>query len=67
MTIKRGISTEALGYAIGSKAASIRVRYCRTGSYYGIKPTKLPNGRLLWPEDSLDRLISAGTNEKSTN
>lgn len=28
---------------------SVRKRLCQTGSYFGIKPTKLPNGKLLWP------------------
>ncbi|WP_199671302.1 hypothetical protein [Salinisphaera sp. Q1T1-3] len=53
-----GLSTEALSRATGLKPESIRVRLCRTGSYYGIKPRKLPNGRLLWPADSVDRLLS---------
>ena len=44
-----GLTTESLANAIGAKAGSIRVRLCQTGSYFGIKPKKLPNGRLLWP------------------
>jgi len=28
---------------------SVRVRLCQTGSYFGIVPEKLPNGRLMWP------------------
>ena len=44
------ISTEAFGAAIGGiKPQSIRVQLCRTGSYFGIRPSKLPNGRLAWP------------------
>lgn len=31
------------------KPATVRTRYCLTGSYFGIVPNKLPNGRLLWP------------------
>jgi hypothetical protein len=31
------------------KAGSVRSRYCREGSYFGVKPHKLANGRLLWP------------------
>lgn len=52
------ITTEALASQIGIKPGSIRVRLCRTGSYFGLKPTKLPNGRLLWPGDALDRLAA---------
>lgn len=31
------------------KAQSVRARLCRTGSYFGIKPMKLMNGRTAWP------------------
>ncbi|MDZ7809987.1 MAG: hypothetical protein U5L11_07250 [Arhodomonas sp.] len=27
------------------------------GSYYGIRPGRLPNGRLLWPADTVERLL----------
>lgn len=32
------------------KAQSVRARFCRTGSYFGVKPKKLLNGRLAWPD-----------------
>lgn len=50
------LTTEVLANALGIKPQSIRVRLCRTGSYFGLRPTKLPNGRLDWPPDSLERL-----------
>lgn len=31
------------------KAQSVRARLCRTGSYFGVRPVKLANGRLAWP------------------
>jgi len=31
------------------KAQSVRARLCRTGSYFGVVPLKLANGRLAWP------------------
>ena len=31
------------------KAQSVRARLCRLGSYFGIVPMKLANGRLAWP------------------
>ena len=52
-----GLTTESLANAIGAKAGSIRVRLCQTGTYFGIKPKKLPNGRLLWPAGSVERLL----------
>lgn len=30
-------------------AQSVRARLCRTGSYFGVRPLKLANGRLVWP------------------
>lgn len=58
--IRRGISTAQLAEALGRKAAAIRTRLCQTGSFHGIRPWKLPGGRLLWPEDAVERLIAAG-------
>lgn len=31
------------------KPQTIHARYCRFGSYFGVLPTKLSNGRLRWP------------------
>lgn len=31
------------------KPQSVRARLCRTGSYFGVVPLKLANGRLAWP------------------
>lgn len=53
-------STESLASSLGLRPASIRVHLCRRGSYYGIVPDRLPNGRLLWPSDSVERLKALG-------
>ncbi len=52
-------TTEALADRLGIKPQSLRARVCRTGSYFGLRPLKLPNGRLLWPADSIERLKQA--------
>jgi len=31
------------------KGQSVRSRICRTGSYFGVVPRKLANGRLVFP------------------
>ena len=31
------------------KSQSVRARLCRTGSYFGVRPLKLANGRLAFP------------------
>lgn len=59
-THNHGFSTEGLATALGLRPASIRVHLCRRGSYYGLTPDRLPNGRLLWPSDSVERLKAQG-------
>ena len=51
------ISTEDLAKQAVTTPGTIRVRLCKFGSYFGIRPKKLPNGRLLWPADSINRLV----------
>lgn len=59
-----GLTTEALAESTGHKPQTLRAAYCRHGHWCGIRPAKLPNGRLLWPSDSIDRLL-IGNGEKS--
>ena len=59
-----GFSTESFAGSIGLKPASLRVHLCRYGSYYGLVPERLPNGRLLWPIDSIQKLEQLGRAEK---
>jgi hypothetical protein len=37
---------------------SVRKRYAKTGSYHGVRPLRLPNRRLLWPDNSIDSLVN---------
>lgn len=57
------LSTAELAALAKVKPTSIRVRLCETGSYFGLRPQKLPNGRLLWPADSLERLAAYRANK----
>jgi len=54
------MSTEQLAAALQLKAQSIRKRLSETGTYFCLRPTKLPNGRLIWPSDSVNKLMEAG-------
>ena len=54
------LTTTELASALGIKPESIRSHVYRHGAYYGIKPMKGPNRRLLWPADSIDRLLGKG-------
>jgi hypothetical protein len=51
-------TTEQLADFAHCKSNSIRSRLCLTGSFYGIKPIKLPSGRLLWPAAAVEALVS---------
>lgn len=37
---------------------TIRVNHSLHGHHLGIKPVKLPNGRLLWPTDEVMALLN---------
>lgn len=54
------VSTEELAAILAIDPQSIRKRHSVDGSYLGIRPTKLPNRRLLWPVADVKRLLSGG-------
>lgn len=43
---------------LGGKRASLNTSVYRRGDFCGIKPVKLPNGRLMWPADEVNRLLA---------
>ncbi|QGZ61080.1 DNA-binding protein [Paraburkholderia acidisoli] len=53
------LSTEELASHLTLRPQSIRKRYCQTGTYYSLRPVKLPNGRLMWPVNSIELLAKA--------
>lgn len=46
-------TTETLARRLGLRPQTLRAAICRNGHYYGLRPAKLPNGRLLWPDNAL--------------
>jgi len=54
------ITTETLSLKLGGRPRpqSIRAALCRNGHWCGLRPTKLPNGMLGWPDDSIERLLA---------
>ena len=48
-TQKYELSAEQFAALNQVKSQSVRARLCRTGSYFGVVPRKLLNGRLAWP------------------
>lgn len=52
------LSTEELAAALRIRPQTIRRSLCVQGHYMGLRPTKLPNRRLLWPTDAVARLLA---------
>lgn len=55
---RQHLSTEEFAELVGVKPHTPRAALCRNGHYFGIRPIKLPNRRLLWPADAVERLLS---------
>ena len=49
-TDTKGVSTKVIAERNHIKPASVIKRLCLTGSYFGIRPNTLANGRLDWPD-----------------
>lgn len=58
---KRHSSTKQFADALDLRPQSIRKRYSQTGSYFGVIPQRLPNGRLRWPADAANRLLEGAS------
>ncbi|RIV77722.1 hypothetical protein D2V84_00225 [Burkholderia pseudomallei] len=55
------VSTDELAAILAVDPQSIRKRYSQTGSYHGVRPTKLPSRRLLWPVEAIKYLVLGRT------
>lgn len=53
-----GFDTEELATRFKVKSNTIRRQHCLTGHYMGIKPIKLPNRKLVWPREQVERLLN---------
>lgn len=43
-----------------------RVSLCQRGHYLGLVPRKLPNRRLDWPDEDVERLLKASADNTTT-
>ena len=50
------LSTNDFAAALGIKPGTVRSHVSRFGSYYGIRPVKMPNRLMLWPKSSVEQL-----------
>lgn len=48
--LARGVDTKIFASRNLVKPQTVRKGYSTTGAYLGVVPTKLANGRLLWPD-----------------
>jgi hypothetical protein len=49
------LTTKEFGGRNQVKAQTVSARVCRTGSYFGVVPKKLANGRLAWPDVQVEK------------
>lgn len=59
-TQNQTLTTDQLSQKLHIKANTVRTKFCKDGHVFGIKPTKLPNGRLLWSSEAVDALLVEG-------
>ncbi len=55
---QQNLTTEQFAEALHGKPSTIRTRLYKTCSFYGIKPIKLPSGRLLWLAADVQTFLS---------
>jgi hypothetical protein len=58
ITRPRKLDTAEAADRLRIKPQTLRRALCLQGHYFGMRPTKLPNGRLLWDSADLDRLTA---------
>jgi len=52
------LTTEAMTAPFGVTPQTPRASLCRLGHWMGMRPGKLPNGRLLWDAAEVERLTA---------
>ena len=52
------LSTEEAAAKLCAASQTPRASLCRLGHWMGMRPVKLPNGRLLWDAAEVERLAS---------
>lgn len=51
------LTTEEFAAQYFVEPQTVRKHHSAKGSYFGVRPLILPSGRLLWPDDSLEKLL----------
>lgn len=58
ITRPRKLDTAEAADRLRIRPQTLRRALCLQGHYFGMRPVKLPNGRLLWDSADLDRLTA---------
>lgn len=58
ITRPRKLDTAEAADLLRIRPQTLRRALCLQGHYFGMRPTKMPNGRLLWDSAELDRLTA---------
>lgn len=58
MSAPRLYTTNEAAAVTRHKPQTYRKTLSLKGHFHGVKPVKIPGGRLLWPADEIDRLVS---------
>ena len=58
ITRPRKLDTAEAADRLRIRPQTLRRALCLQGHYFGLRPTKMPNGRLLWDAADLDRLTA---------
>lgn len=53
------LDTNEFAVLVKSTPGNVRFRLCKFGSYWGVKPMRMPGGRLLWPRVTAADLAKA--------
>ncbi len=54
---RKYIPTYDFACTFGVKSTTIHRNLCVNGHYMGIRPIKLPNGRLMWSKEEIQHII----------
>lgn len=61
---RQHLTTEELAAALNVEPETIHKGRAKNGHYCGVKPTKLPNRRLAWPLDAVERITKGRSAEE---
>lgn len=60
MDASKKLTTNEAAAALGAAKQTPRTALCRHGHWLGMIPVKLPNGRLLWDSEQVQKLANGG-------